>query len=100
MLISPKGVVRDLPFGSMVFNKAQKEALWKISKMGAMDLSSIGFQGSLKDGLGVDVHIGNMVGSIEHVDKNALPSLEKLLEQSCDYTTRKLKKELNKIGIR
>ena len=64
------------------------------------DLSSVGFAGNVDSGLGVDVHIDNMVGSIEHIDKNALPSLERLLEQSCDYTTKKLRRELNKIGIR
>ncbi|MSA03953.1 hypothetical protein GKG47_21010 [Lactonifactor sp. BIOML-A3] len=101
MFISPKGVVRDLPFGTMVFNKGQKEALWNLSKMlSSPDLSSVGFAGNVDSGLGVDIHIDNMVGNIEHIDKNALPSLERILEQSCDYTTKKLKRELGKIGIR
>ena len=92
MFISPKGVVRDLPFGTMVFNKGQKEALWNLSKMfSSPDLSSVGFAGNVDSGLGVDIHIDNMVGNIEHIDKNALPSLERILEQSCDYTTKSLR---------
>ena len=48
----------------------------------------------------VENHYDSLLTVNGNVDKEALPKLQEILKQSCDYTKKELAKELKKDGFR
>lgn len=103
-ILTKRGVLRQLDAGDMVFNATQRNMLWKLSNMEIPTIlnglsSSVR---SLASAGGQNINITNTYGSLitveGNVDKDVLPSLEKICKEACEYTKKDLKKSLTKIG--
>ena len=102
VIITNKGVLREMNAGDMVFSKDQKEALWNLSK-GDIPLNLQFATPSITDNISnliqpknnggdVNVHYDTLIGNIEYVDKNALPDLETILKKGLEYNIKELRK--------
>lgn len=102
VIITNKGVLREMNAGDMVFSKDQKEALWNLSK-GDIPLNLQFATPSITDNISnliqpknnggdVNVHYDTLIGNIEYVDKNALPDLETILKKGFEYNIKELRK--------
>lgn len=102
VIITNKGVLREMNAGDMVFSKDQKEALWNLSK-GSIPLSVQFATPRITDNISnliqpknkggdVNIHYDKLIGNIEYVDKNALPDLETILKKGFEYNIKELRK--------
>ena len=91
-IMTKEGVLRQLD-SATVFSKEQTDRLWKLSKS---DLLS-----NVKPtGIGsITMNYGSLLTVQGSVDKDALPGLQELLKQACEYTKRDLSKNLLKMGV-
>lgn len=102
VIITNKGVLREVNAGDMVFSKAQKEFLWNISN-GDIPLSVQFATPSITDNISnliqprnsagdINIHYDKLIGNIEYVDKNALPDLETILKKGFEYNIKELRR--------
>lgn len=107
VIITNKGVLREMNAGDMVFSKDQKEALWNLSN-GDIPLNLQFATPSITDNISnliqpknkggdVNIHYDKLIGNIEYVDKNALPDLETILKKGFEYNIKELRKYNNRM---
>lgn len=94
MMITKSGVLRQLD-SDTVFSKQQTDMLWNLSKLNLSTLKGI----SAAPAPNVNLSYGSMLTVNGNVDRDALPGLQEILRQACDYTKRDLKATFRKIGI-
>ena len=93
-IITKKGVLRQLD-SATVFSKEQTDRLWKLSKSDLLEnIKPSAFAG------GISLSYGSLLTVNGNVDRDALPGLQDLLKQACEYTKRDLKQNLMKMGMR
>lgn len=98
-IITKSGVLRQLD-SDTVFSKAQTDALWKLSKMENIDSMLNTAKASI---VNMSPVINNSYGSLltvnGNVDKDALPGLQEILKQACEYTKRDMRTNFRKMGM-
>lgn len=104
VIITKDGVLRQLQAGSTVLNAEQVKRLWELSQLPIQDLGKSGAALSNTNAIReANISINNSYGSLltvnGNVDKDALPSLKEILQQSYEYTTAQQKKNFRKIGV-
>lgn len=108
VIITNKGVLREMNAGDMVFSKDQKEALWNLSK-GDIPLNLQFATPSITDNIsnliqpknnGGDVINNNIhYDSLMTVKGNVTNEkfMENLCEKACEYTTKVYKKQMKRL---
>lgn len=103
-LLTKKGVLRQFGSGDMVFNSAQRNMLWNLSKMDIPSIlsgmkSSIGtLVGAQSPSITVQNNYDSLITVEGNVDKDTLPSLEQICIKACEYTKKDIKKTMTKFG--
>lgn len=94
MLITKSGVLRQLD-SDTVFSKQQTDMLWNLSKLSLSNLK--GLTPAVQPN--VTMNYGSLLTVQGNVDRDALPGLQEILKQACDYTKRDLKTTFRKMGV-
>lgn len=96
-ILTKDGVLRQLNAGDMVFNKAQKEALWQMSKL---DISSMlkGI-GAATPTLTVQNNYGSLLTVNGDVSKDTLPELKTILDMAVEKTKKEIINGMVKNGF-
>ena len=99
-IITRDGALRQLNAGDMVFSADQKETLWRLSKTPAILAGGIGSAvGGRNVKQEVNLNYGSLLTVNGNVDRDALPSLERILEMASEKTRNDMYSTLQKIGI-
>lgn len=88
IVLTNKGTFRQLNAGDMVFNKAQKENLWKMSKL---DVSAM--MGNIRTAtpaMTIQQTYGSLLTVNGNVDRDALPELKTILNMAVAQTKKEL----------
>lgn len=103
VLVTNRGVLKQMD-GDTIFSKAQVQKLYDLSAginmpNKALESLSAGLNNYAveKKETNLKISIGNMIGNVEHVDKNTLPKLNDLMEQCYQYVIDKIMTELPKM---
>lgn len=97
-IITKEGVLRQLD-SDTVFSRKQTEALWDLSKMNLRSMLDNSAKVVRRDS-NVNVNYGSLLTVNGNVDKEALPKLQEILRQACEYTKRDMSATLTKMGLR
>ena len=97
-IITKEGVLRQLD-SDTVFSKKQTEALWDLSKMNLDALLSNASKVVRRD-TNVEIHYDSLLSVNGDVTRDALPGLQEILKQACEYTKRDITQSLSKLGYR
>ena len=97
-IITKEGVLRQLD-SDTVFSKRQTEALWDLSKMNLDSLLSNAAKIVRRD-TSVEIHYDSLLSVNGDVTRDALPGLQEILKQACEYTKRDITQSLSKLGYR
>lgn len=99
---SDNALLTDLGKGDVVFNHDMTENLMSWGRINPNQTLPIGASNIpvRESNITLEQNIGSLLTVEGNVDKDALPSLETILEKSCKYTMGYFKTELRKTGFR
>ena len=106
VIITNKGVLREMNAGDMVFSKEQKEALWNLSNgqipSGArLNLPTVNTNfASMKPVNKGDINInyGSLLTVNGDIDKEVFPGMQKTCELTFDYFVKNMRKYKNRLN--
>lgn len=96
-VLTKKGVLRQLDAGTMIFNKAQRENLWEMSKINATSL--LRNVAAKTGGFTIQNTYGSLLTVNGNVDKEALPELQTILDLAVDKMRKSLSSTMIKNGF-
>lgn len=96
-ILTKKGVLRQLDAGTMIFNKAQRENLWEMSKINATSL--LRNVAAKTGGFTIQNTYGSLLTVNGNVDKEALPELQTILDLAVDKMRKSLSSTMIKNGF-
>ena len=96
VIITKDGVLRQLNAGDMVFNAAQKETLWNLSKENLSSLDKI--RSSILQS-NITNHYDSLLTVNGDVTRDALPELQEILRRACEYTKKDMYMSSRKKGF-
>lgn len=93
-IVTPYGRLKKLDGGEVILNKLQTQKLVDMVNSNFIQptLPKLPEMKIEQRGGDVNIHYDNIIGKIDHVDKNVLPDLQTIIERSAQYTIKTLNK--------